>query len=397
MNVVAKGKALMEDRSDHTVRNFLRITEARQLERRASAHGVSAASLLDEMLPRVRVFHMSPGAYYAAYHAAHVYTTTSLAGLPLVAPDAQSTRDWVAGLLADHQVMARVSASPHLLTEEERARALQAQRLFLAIDEGAKSETFPPHLPFPDIHVGFGMSIPLTKSEMTTALGIGYAPANEEISVTDGYLLGYSIGRTKLAGNTIIEHLETENSYSTLPRYSELHGGWVKGLSLAPWIVNALMALIVEYGSSVKLQPVTAATRYLYERSKARVVPRPFYTLLLTQPMLDSAFKKNATLGRYSFHYTYRFDVRSHERLRVQRGPLPLDEKKHHELQKRGYIIYERGATPDPILAKLDLRRIVRPRPDEWFAVLTTMITAHQKGPEDKPYVPAVRHVRRET
>jgi hypothetical protein len=137
--------------------------------------------------------------------------------------------------------------------------------------------------------------------------------------------------------------------------------------------------------------------RYDHKRIKIdRLIPRPYYTLRLKPQVIDESMQRSATLGRYMFHYTYRFDVRGHERLRIQRGEAPLDDKTRSKLVKRGYTVYDSPAFMDEeLLKKLAVRGFDRPRSEEWFAVLSTWVDSHQKGPTEGLYVPAVRTVHR--
>ncbi len=91
----------------------------------------------------------------------------------------------------------------------------------------------------------------------------------------------------------------------------------------------------------------------------------------------------------------HRSDVRHHERVRVRRGTLPMDEKLQEKLRARKYRVYTDGMTlTDKDSERLMDRhgRIPKYRPgEEWIAVLSYTVVEHIRGPEDAPYIPSVR------
>lgn len=393
---IVLGKVKLPDKPSITVRDYLRLTHDAVVtarEGRGNQIQQSVARHTAALLRDARVFHLNPASYFAAYRAADVYVTTSLAGLPwreglgtengiLSIPETQSGRDALAARIVEVQ-RAQASADPIADTE----------RLLEAMEEGQLQEPFPSPLPFPTIHIGFGGTVALTPGQM--AIALGESTVNHRDVSLGGHHLGYTLGHTEEHGDIVLEHLEAHDRAGpiTIARYFD--GAWVGLMSLSPWVVNSLVALINENTAVVEVNPVTAAIRYEHNRVKIdRLIPRPYYTLHLKPRVIDASMRHNPTLGRYSFHYTYRFDVEAHERLRVQRGEAPLSDKDRKKLIERNYVIYEPGMTLDEVLmAKLRKRGYPPPTSTEWFAVLTSRISPHKRGPEGAPYVPAVRVV----
>jgi len=390
------GKTKLPDKPSITVRDYLRLAHAAAMTAHASRGNAvqqSVARHTAALLRDARVFHLNPASYFAAYRAADVYVTTSLAGLPwreglgtengvLTLPETQTGRDDLAARIEEAQ-RAQASADP----------IADSERLLTAMEEGQLQEPFPSPLPFPTLHIGFGGTIALTPGQM--AIALGESTVTHHDTSLGGHHLGYTLGHTEEHGDIVLEHLDTPDGSGpiTIARYFD--GAWVGLMSLSPWVVNSLIALINENRTIVEEQPVTPAMRYEHQRIKIdRLIPRPYYTLRLKSQVIDESMKRSATLSRYTFHYTYRFDVAGHERLRVQRGEGLLDERTRKKLIERKYVIYEPGTPLDEVLMKkLDVRGYRRPAPTEWIAVLTSQIGDHVKGPKDAPYVPAVRVV----
>lgn len=133
-------------------------------------------------------------------------------------------------------------------------------------------------------------------------------------------------------------------------------------------------------------------------------LPEPYYVVYMDDVVkvknwLDTRSKHPKT-GKVHLSPQHRFDVREHDRIRVLRGPLPLDPKIRRRLEAvrpvsgRSYHIYTERQ-PDGLIAEVLFKRgIKRKEPDEWMAVLVTPIHHHIKGPTEGPYVPSVRKAR---
>lgn len=397
------------DKPSATVRDYLRLAaSATKVVRDRRGNGIqqAVAHQTAALLREARVFHLNPAVYMGAYHAADVYTTCTLAGLSWVEPDpAHQVLDFSAnqqrrlsmifndGLARGPNSAVARNRTGRLAADEEQQ--LNESRVLLeAMQEGQLQEAFPEPLPFPALYIGFGGSIMLTPFQV--AIALQESTVNHRSPVHGARHLGYTLGQTDESGPVVLEHMETPGDGPiTICRYYD--GSWVGLMSLAPWVVNSLVALINENRSVVEETAPTPAMRYEHAKVKIeRLIPRPFYVLRLQPQMIDASMRRNKTLGRYTFHYAYRFDVRGHERIRVQRGPTPIDDATREKLIKRGYTLYDRpDAIPPELVAKLDLRGFVMPLPGEWLAVLTTWVAPHQKGPTEAPYVPAIRTLKK--
>lgn len=87
---------------------------------------------------------------------------------------------------------------------------------------------------------------------------------------------------------------------------------------------------------------------------------------------------------------SYRFDVRSHDRVFVHRGPAPLEPAIEKRLLKRGYRIFaERW--PEGLAEACRARGHEDPKRGEWLAVRVVGVRAHLKGPDGSEYVPSLR------
>lgn len=409
MHPVVLSKTKIPDKPSVTVRDYLMLTLSATLgahDHAGDEMSQSVARYTAAILRDARVFHLNPASYFAAYHAADVYTTTTLAGLPWREPDiasqmfdptTSSNQPLLSAIFNDGLMHGTKSLLGRKATGRDvaadNARVAEGRALLAAMTEGQLQEPFPSPLPFPSIYIGFGGDIGLSPFQVATALQESTIDnARPEFGARH---LGYTLGDTERHGPVVLEHMHTKSDGPlTITRY--FNGEWVGLMSLAPWVVNSLVALINENRTIVEENPVTPAMRYEHARVKIdRMIPRPFYTLRLKPQVIDESMRRNVTLGRYTFHYTYRFDVRGHERIRVQRGEGPIDEKARKKLVERDYVIYEPGMPLDEVLMKkLDVRGFRRPTSTEWLAVLTSWINPHQKGPDGAPYVPAVRAVK---
>lgn len=162
-------------------------------------------------------------------------------------------------------------------------------------------------------------------------------------------------------------------------------------------LLIALVDLVNNYRSFVLEQEPTASERIKYRQLAKRFVvrrpiPQPYYTIRLkTKVVHTSVYRTARRLAQYSIEFSHRFDVRGHERCKIQRGKLPIDPKTEKILERRGYKLFGAGQPPEHVCALLQSRGIPLRGGGEWLAVKVFWVSEHIKGPEDKPYVPAVR------
>lgn len=131
-------------------------------------------------------------------------------------------------------------------------------------------------------------------------------------------------------------------------------------------------------------------------------IPNPYYVVHMDDVVKVQQWQqKRQRAGRIRRSPAHKYDVREHDRIRVLRGPLPLEADVRAKLEKprkgagRGYYIFTETQPGGDLGAMLFKRGVARKRPDEWLAVLVTPIKHHIKGPVDGPYVPSVRVSRR--
>lgn len=172
-------------------------------------------------------------------------------------------------------------------------------------------------------------------------------------------------------------------------------GPWYAPYTLMPWVLTTLVHLVNSY-RKFALQDTSLFYRTEYARRAKRVhgvnraVPPPFYVLRLKDETVTESARQ--TVRRWS-HPSHRFDVRGHERIKVARGPLPLDPRLRVKLEKRLYKIFTIETIDQETWALLGQRRLPAKRPDEWLAIRKCWVKDYQKGPDGAPYVPAVRTV----
>jgi len=175
-------------------------------------------------------------------------------------------------------------------------------------------------------------------------------------------------------------------------------GNWYAPHALDPWILPAIIRYVNEHKVVVEEQAVGLSTKMDWKKARKKnralqlPLPKPFYLLHLRDELVDESMHQREgqapTAHRSPSH---RFDVRGHEVIRVARGKLPIDTDAAHKLKERGYNIYDLGPIGTTDADRLFKRRVEPRKPDEWIAVLTYWRDAYVKGPEEKPYIPAVR------
>jgi hypothetical protein len=166
---------------------------------------------------------------------------------------------------------------------------------------------------------------------------------------------------------------------------------------LFPWLVNAMLAYIHDHRTTIVESAPTYGIRREYSRLAKKtggmtLIPKPYYTVPLREKVIVNRAARRAVYGvQKRAPLAYRHDRRGHERCRIQRGPLPMAEKTRAKLEKRGYQIFTVNEVDAETSRRLIERRQRPKRTDEWLAIKTSWVDAMVVGPEDAPYVPAVR------
>ena len=144
---------------------------------------------------------------------------------------------------------------------------------------------------------------------------------------------------------------------------------------------------------SCHLVVTTPEEHCFMDRSRDILAMAAFAKFLLEESRRDEIVRKRLELSKPQLarQLHYRHDVRGHERCLIRRGILPLDPEIRKKLLKRGYKVYEHTKPSDETNARLLKRGFVTKKSDEWLAIKVIWVDEHQRGPEDGPYIPALR------
>ncbi len=182
--------------------------------------------------------------------------------------------------------------------------------------------------------------------------------------------------------------LAPSNVYA-LPLYR--HGEWaLYGSLLPPSVLVGLINYINSFQTFIATRNPTSNDRHFF-RKKFKKPPPNYYEIKLKQEVLYDQPVTRSDSNRGGGRLTYRFDVRGHECCRVKRGSHPLAPDKAEKLRERGYRVYiHRELSPEDS-ARLHKRRMAPKSKNEWVAVLSYFRDGYEKGPEDAPFIPAMR------
>jgi hypothetical protein len=279
---------------------------------------------------------------------------------------------------------------------------------FDAIDVASKRVELPrmETWPFRSMWVGFGKGCQLTPDETLNrhvwANTVSLIAKGPHCAVLLGYLV-FDAGEEFGAQVSEVYRVPGHDNPLLCAVYDERSvfdtgSGWLRGGDLTPWVVKTLLELLRESRTSVLEQQPTFRDRQLAERRSERSgvpmpVPRPYYVVRVRRRVVYDKARQVARrrLPSCPWQLRHRFDVVAHERCRVQRGPLPLNPKLRATLEKRRYRIYTLEQPSAEDQARLSSRGLQPKHTQEWLAILTSQVASFQKGPEDGPYVPAIR------
>ncbi len=122
--------------------------------------------------------------------------------------------------------------------------------------------------------------------------------------------------------------------------------------------------------------------------------PPPYYVVPVQQRVRVVPPEPVVSPEPEPIDWSHRWDVRGHERVMLKRGSLPMDGTDERVLALRGWRIYAHGAPiPSDDAWRLAIRDFEPPTSGEWVAMHSAWVRPHVKGPESKPYVPALRVV----
>ncbi len=181
---------------------------------------------------------------------------------------------------------------------------------------------------------------------------------------------------------------------------------WLDGSSVLPWVIHALVAWIVDCREFlVGDAPSHREMRSVRGKEKLEPSfrPQPYYRVTLddTARLMRGVDAMGVAVGLLDEEgvpvkvvrvWSHRWDVCRHERVYVRKGAFSMDDQE--KLKERGYRLYPPGAEPDDLdLDRLLRRGKARREPGEWLAIHAVEIAESIRGPSDKPYIPARRHV----
>ena len=356
--------------AEECLRSYLESCDSALQQSRGSAFGADGdsreqavwrAKIAWLLLQRARLFVIGPEQYAKMHYAADRYTTINLAGLDFDAEYDPEVDGKDSNLLKVYK-----EVGPHL--------------------------PFPNPIPFDACFLAYGQHLPLSDI-------MRYARIHntDELQIEKAWLFGHVLGwvgdkayaftAIGLAGPRI-----NGRQIGFVTTYND--GEWYQPMSLDPWVIPALIELINEHKKVVTEHPVTLGMKLDHKkqikRNKVTVpAPKPYYTLVLRDELIDQSIKKTAVSK--VVEWNHRWDVRGHESVRVMRGPLPIDPKLEQKLKKREYRVYVLAHMPGEDLERLAKRKVSPPMRDEWMAIKSYWVDPYVKGPENKPYIPAMR------
>jgi hypothetical protein len=282
----------------------------------------------------------------------------------------------------------------------------EAKRLLIKSAEEASKIGFPDPLPFDSVFLAYGRNLRLTPDQAALRIGAGFM---EKLDVEEVLLLGHvlgTVGETREAYAALLmrgKGIKGDGMIGFIKTYSDEEdefdgsdystGRWSNPFNLDPWVLTDLVKAVNDKKNVVLEHPSLGARmehKAAAKRSGVQLpVPMPYYVSHIRDGFFEEPVEKPR--APKSMEWSHRWDVRGHDCVRVMRGPLPIDPKLLSKLKKRGYSVYlDRDIAGDD-MEVLRARRMAPRSAEEWVAVKKYRREQYVKGPEGKPYVPAVR------
>lgn len=361
---------------DATLKTYLQTIEAlsqvvrnadgsiRSLDGSDLGKGQEFARRLLAVVRSARIFDFHPSDFATVYRATDLYTTTQVAKLSWQNPGDNS--------------------NPPTPKESKQFSS--------RIEEAGEKVPFPDPLPFDACYLGFGEGFPLT-SDQWLSRGIG-----NERPTLGAALLGYVIWNTD--GGWVVEIVqivEPTDNYM-LPNVVCQNGIWsLPVLNLAPWLTTHFVSAINDHRKLILETKPTSGQRHTWGKKGKQLkiptlTPKPYYIVRLEKSLIEDSGERNRKrLSQIARELSYRHDRRRHERCYIRRGKLPIDEVEALKLAEAQYKIWT-TTEPDSNAYRQLMERNQPPKAaDEWMAILTCEIDQTVVGPENKPYIPAIR------
>jgi len=369
-------------------------------------------------LRSARIIDITPQLYGTAYAEASKYVLRQVLGYGKGGAVVELD-DEACNIVREEAILYRETLAVTGAHEDRiNAGLLQGFGLSALMGREAEQVPFPEPLPFSGVYLGFQGGIRISMHELMLRR-LTASLKDPCVSIDSAELLGILLTENNSNSNPPIPeasemfrlwYRDGDNNllsvicaiplWLSLTREEETRAGiarsngWQTPHTLMPWIAHILIDAINQYGSLVlnpvsKLQPVTQARGHEAKWGLTRRMPPQWYPVKIRNTLI---VQRAGALRRVQYRESpsYRFDVRGHERLLVERDKLPLDPKRGRDLRTRGYRIFT-GQVDSEVYLKLMKRGMPSKRQDEWLAVLTTQVKPHVKGPEDAPHIRSVR------
>lgn len=265
-------------------------------------------------------------------------------------------------------------------------------------DEAQRLPVFGDIMPFDHMFFGLDDGIRLDDARIDAMLSV--RPRNLIRARLIGVLVGPVYGGAGIHCVMFVRVTEAGGKDYVVPcaeriGNSETEAQWANPALLYPWIVNALLSYVHEHRTTIIENAPSKNVRRQYGRlargGGMTIIPQPFYTVPLRDSVIEDEARKAVRGVAKRAPLSYRHDRRGHERCRIRRGKLPLDEKTRTKLTKRGYKVFTVQGLDSDAQRQLSERGQPPKRMDEWLAIKTAWIDAMVVGPKDAPYVPGVR------
>lgn len=385
---------------DDCVASFLACCDSALCQARGEAFGYDGMSgeqaqqnarLAWSGMSRAKLFVVNPEQFSAVLRAAcrHVQ---GLAGLDAVVMEDIARRTLAAEKRGDEAELARLRAEVH----KHFGSGDEIQEKLISVwEEYGYDAPFPADLPFDACFFAYGRRLHLKPGSEQLWHRIRDRSVERSCDLfLVGHLLAWE-GDVPFAFSFIEFRVDEKTSHIGVIRtYLDT---WDQPGTYDPWTMSMLVRSINAHKQIVQDYKPTWGHRLNRKEASKPVkqllpLPAPFYVLNLKDELIVGPMQRARKPGpAKNVEWSYRWDVRGHECVRVERGEMPIPTDDLIRLKKRNYRIYE-GMSISREDAERLLRRGVRaPGPREWIAILAYWRDAHVKGPADKPYIPAAR------
>jgi len=353
---------------------------------------------------QARIIEVNSSVYAALYQGIDRWLTESLCGQKYTAPDVKYTRDEVTGEVV-----------PILVYDRNVSSKEEVDFMVERIMHEGFHMPWPDKWPFEHTWLAYGYGIALNQTQLAMRL----LPSKvQRHKYSSGVVIGTYVGRGQnepplsfdivRTATTDPELLFRAGASGPLVGYTlGWHydaGRWMSPWAcLAPWVLHAISGIIQDHRTVVlESSPMGMGYRRRFKaagkRFKWKLTPRPYYRLQMKQRLEWEGVRKQLGWSK-RVEYSHRWDVGAHERVRIRRGPLPLDTKTEKWLRKprpvsgKCYRIYKDGRPlSDEDRHRLHMRGMASFNPEEeWMAILVSSVGEYIKGPADAPYIPAKR------